>query len=239
MEVRKKAVFVLGAPRSGTSATTGLLGILGLPLGEQLTPIKSWNPKGDFEDESTVLLNRQLVRDLDIDPYVENIRKIDWVHEHEAIRAKEKIKENLQRVFGRYPIFGLKHPRICLLLEGYIKAAEELSYEPYLVIVRRDAEEIIASLNKSEKQQCELLGKKRAFFSPESGNVFVNNFLRPLEGYNNYKKIVINFDDLLNDTEKTIHELRSLLPELKTFEDAKKDISLFLNKEFKHHNIQK
>ena len=53
--------MVLGMHRSGTSAITKGLEVLGVNLGDNLLPPKDDNPKGFFEDRDLVNLNERVL----------------------------------------------------------------------------------------------------------------------------------------------------------------------------------
>ena len=63
-----RAIVVLGAGRSGTSAITRGLQTLGVELGDQLRPGGGKNPTGFFEDESLMKINKRLRKALGLPP---------------------------------------------------------------------------------------------------------------------------------------------------------------------------
>ncbi|HLA78133.1 MAG TPA: sulfotransferase family protein, partial [Vicinamibacteria bacterium] len=58
------AVVVLGMHRSGTSALTGLLGLLGVELGSNLHPANEFNQAGYFEHLDLLDVHERLFRAL-------------------------------------------------------------------------------------------------------------------------------------------------------------------------------
>ena len=227
---KKEVVFILGAPRSGTSATTGLLQILGLSLGDNLSDPQSWNAKGDFEDKSTIELNRKIVRVLDMLSWDKSLKEINLT-DNRIEEAKNEIRTNINNNFGHLQCFGIKHPRICLLLPLYLQATVELGYVPKLIIVKRNPYEIIASLNKTSKQQGNILNEER-------GLAFVSAFTSSVDKYSNdYEKVTITFNELLNNTEDVVLKFRRLLPQLKALEDCRDKISKFLDNGLRHHKV--
>lgn len=233
VEHQKRAVFILGAPRSGTSVTTGVLGQLGLYLGDKLTPAGSWNPKGDYEDENTVVLNRELIRTFGICPRNASTKQpIDFKSHEESPQAIKKIQRVLKKSFNGSQQFGLKHPRVCLLLPLYLQAAQELGYEPNLVIVSRDSRDVVKSLNKSEKQ----IGDE---YTMAEGLAFVNQFLRPIGQYAaDYNHVRITFDDITKRTPTAIEKIRRLLPELQSYRQNKLRIDQFVTPAPLLHKMQ-
>ncbi|MBE9481821.1 MAG: sulfotransferase family protein, partial [Bacteroidetes bacterium] len=57
----QKCIFILGMHRSGTSAITGVLKILGVNLGSSLMPPLEDNPKGYFENLNVFKVNEEIL----------------------------------------------------------------------------------------------------------------------------------------------------------------------------------
>lgn len=225
----KTAVFILGAPRSGTSATTGVLKIMGLNLGNNLSKPRSWNPKGDFEDQDTIDLNRIILNNLHISPYNFSIDRALDLYDDKAWLARCLVMEHLSVHFSRYEFFGIKHPKMCLILPLYIEAAQNLGYLVKLIVVKRDPVDIIASLNKTEKQQNNILNY-------ENGLAYINSFMFCIEMYSwGFPKLELNFMDLIMNTKYTLTRLNEYLPELHKFQDVQCEIEQFLDKKLVHN----
>ena len=58
---RKRAVLVLGMHRSGTSAVSRFVNMLGFDLGEHLMAPRKDNPKGFWENEEIIHHNEELM----------------------------------------------------------------------------------------------------------------------------------------------------------------------------------
>ena len=58
---KKRAVVVLGMHRSGTSAVSRFINMLGFELGEHLMAPRKDNPKGFWENEEIVRHNEELM----------------------------------------------------------------------------------------------------------------------------------------------------------------------------------
>ena len=63
----QEAVVVLGVARSGTSALSGALDILGVPFAGRLKPLDDWNAKGNYEHAELSDANKRILRALDSD----------------------------------------------------------------------------------------------------------------------------------------------------------------------------
>jgi hypothetical protein len=222
---KKKVVFVVGMHRSGTSAVTGCLKNLGLYLGHDLVGPTDFNLKGLFEYQPTLHLNNQILEAHnsawdDIQPL-----KIDW-GSPQAAHFKNAIKDLFLKAFKGRSIFGLKDPRLCLLLPLYLQAAAELGYEPYLVLVRRNSLEIAASL------------AKRNEMSKEHALALTKKYWKSAEQYAvGRRSLVIQFDELVKDTPTVVTKLKSFIPELNVTTYSMKRATGFVDKDLKHHNL--
>lgn len=143
---RPDAVFVLGMHRSGTSATAGALGLLGLKLGERLLDPAPDNPKGYFEHADAVSINDGLLEALDRS--WNDIRPLpqDWAHGQAAHSAEQSIAE---LVIGRFPPgepWAIKDPRLCRLLPPWLRAVSRRKLRAACVLVLRHPGEVADSL---------------------------------------------------------------------------------------------
>lgn len=219
----KTAVLIIGAPRSGTSATTGTLKILGLPLGNKLVGPLSDNIKGHFEDSATVDLNRALLKKLNSWPHDPRHLAINWQSE-QAQKLKEEIKWHIYKRFNEFSLFGLKNPLISLLLPLYIQALKELRYRVKVIIVLRHPLEIAASLMKRHK------------ITQEIALQLVEKFLTAVaQNSKECDKISITFEELINNTESVVTKIQAFLPELKSYAEVQKNLEQFLEKGLRHH----
>lgn len=221
----KKAVFIVGMGRSGTSCTAGVLKILGLELGSPLAGPGSSNKKGKFEHLPTTQLMQPILKQFDTIWW--NPRLIDWSKATNQEELKNKVKKHLDHYFGRHAVFGIKNPEITMLLPLFLQAAEELGYTPKIIIVVRHPDETNASFQKE-------LGQSQ-------GNFYRNICLAYACAFkycNGYDTHVVYFSDLINNTEQTVNELKEFLPELKDYKTAKRELSKFIDKDLKHHNAQ-
>jgi hypothetical protein len=62
---KRKCIMVLGMHRSGTSALTGVLGLLDIYLGSELIQADPANSKGYFENSKINTFNEELLNSMD------------------------------------------------------------------------------------------------------------------------------------------------------------------------------
>jgi hypothetical protein len=146
----QKALIVLGMHRSGTSAFTGLLNVLGIDLGPNLMQERPDNPKGFWEHLEITEIHDQLLQALhhkwsDVLPLPDKWWLLDEVKPY-----REKIIAVLRRDFCQSVFWGVKDPRVCRLLPLWKGILQELGCQYYFVHVIRNPLEVAASLHKRD-----------------------------------------------------------------------------------------
>src|SRR5215510_8210901 len=121
----RRCLAVLGMHRSGTSALTGTLGILGATLPNDL--VGSWpsNPKGHFESSRVLELNEQILTALNT--YWYDVSSIDFsnVDSITLDRLRTELLRALQTAYNKASLFALKDPRISRLFPLTFSVLEE------------------------------------------------------------------------------------------------------------------
>lgn len=110
---------MLGASRSGTSAVSRLLNLLGVDLGGKdrlLRPDREVNPKGFYEHRDIMLLNTELLRRFgggwDDPPEMAD----GWEDDPALGDLRSEARAVLERDFGSAALWGFKDPRACFTL---------------------------------------------------------------------------------------------------------------------------
>ena len=144
MTPSRQAILVVGTGRSGTSAMTGVLQLLGVHLGDKLKIADTNNPKGYFENTEITDLNKKLLSEAGVTWYVTPAEVTCPI----ALTAtlSTAIREHVQGVFGDKSPIAIKDPRLCALLDAYVSALRELSYEVHCVRMRRAFNEVAQSM---------------------------------------------------------------------------------------------
>lgn len=144
-------VFVLGMHRSGTSAVTRLISLLGLhtPPDEDLVQPTAKNPKGYWESESLVAFNERLLSAVDCDIGSPVVLLPGWEHDSRLDSFRGDAPRVVHAVFPRAP-WVWKDPRHCLTFAFWRSA---LTVDPVVVLVNRNPLEITASALALRKEQ--------------------------------------------------------------------------------------
>lgn len=184
-------VIVLGMHRSGTSAMTGALHRLGLPVGdpEALIPESRHNPRGHWEVKDLVFVNEMLLDQLggswddpaDAGPVeLRALADSDW-------------GEGARRAHAQSLGDGLwvwKDPRLCLLMELW---REVLSEPPVVVMMVRSPGAVARSL------------EKRSNFELDRGLCLWDRYTRAaIEGSRGLPTRVFHYEDLLASPRRTL-----------------------------------
>ncbi|WP_461867522.1 methyltransferase domain-containing protein, partial [Hydrogenobaculum sp.] len=228
--MKRTCLMILGMHRSGTSAVGGVLQNLGVSMGRELLQPAFDNPKGFFENENIVFYNESKLlpyfksswhklEPLDIEKRLSNIPK-DLIEE--ASRIIEEDYKNLD-------IFGIKDPRMCILMPFWEKILNDLNIEIKCILPYRNPFEVANSL------------KVRDGFQTEKGLLLWAKHVLYAEYYSrNYKRVFIGYDNLLNNSFETIELIEKVLDiRFPTpFEKVKDTINDFLEKKLKHQNLQ-
>ena len=148
-ETSPSAILVLGMHRSGTSALTGCLLGLGVPLGRPLLPATPGeNAGGCFEVEGVRQLHGRILSAFGATPLDTSSLPAGWERHPVAREARATLAALLDEIFGSRPLWAVKDPRLCVLLPLWLPLLEERGVEPRFVLAHRNPWEIARSLGK-------------------------------------------------------------------------------------------
>jgi hypothetical protein len=143
---RPRALLVLGFARSGTSALTHVLELLGVELGVNLKPAKAGaNDKGYFENVDVHRWHVALFAALgaEWDEVAARPPRFWDVPATAAVRAG--LRDTVAREFGGKPLWGFKDPELCLLYPLWEEMLAELHVEPSPILIARHPTEASSS----------------------------------------------------------------------------------------------
>ena len=140
-------VFVLGMHRSGTSAITRLVNLLGLALSrdDDVVKDKPDNPTGHWESRNLYSVNNALLLMLGGHWCLPPKPADRWWLDANLASLLAQCREQFQRVYEPSGRWVWKDPRNCLLLRFWMHA---LQCEPVIVFIHRHPLEVHASLEK-------------------------------------------------------------------------------------------
>jgi hypothetical protein len=197
----KKAIIVLGMHRSGTSALTGCLGLLGVELGSNMIPAHSeHNAKGHWEHREVVALNDRVLASMERTWHDERGLPDGWSKPPTADAFIGVIKTLLQREFASSPLWGLKDPRLCRLLPIWLEAITEIGAKSFFILALRHPEEVTRSLARRDG-----IPKELAYL------LWLKYMLEAERASRGHPRIVVSYESLLADWRKALSPLASCL----------------------------
>jgi len=149
-EGNNQVVVVLGMHRSGTSALTKALQVLGVSLSENLMPEGEFNPKGHWEDLDIVAINDKLLAHYDcvwFSPYQPEISLSDPFVDALIDEAAALLLTRIETL-GCY---GFKDPRTSRLLAFWQAVFVRAAVTPKYVYAVRNPLDIVKSLQKRDQ----------------------------------------------------------------------------------------
>ncbi|MGZ3158719.1 MAG: rhamnan synthesis F family protein, partial [Burkholderiaceae bacterium] len=224
MEMKSnRLIVVLGMHRSGTSAITRGLKVLGVNLGDTLYgPMKDVNEKGFWEDVHLNSLNVEILDFLGSNwDHFSTVTKGDLAilrNEGYFLRAVELLREKISS-----PVFGIKDPRLAKLLPFWKEVFDYCQFDVSYVLAVRHPLSVVKSLSKRD-----------GFDSRKSYLLWLGHVISSLTGSAGNKRVIVDYDFLMLSPE---HELMRIAERLNLVVDGaelEKYIVDFLDRDLQH-----
>jgi hypothetical protein len=175
-----RAVFVVGAGRSGTSAITRGLVALGVELGDNLKAPTAKNPTGFFEDVDLLRVAKDVRAELGLRAEsVSLVEERDWAEaDLEGLTADAV--QTIERRFGSVPLWGFKYSQTLRFLPFWIDVLERARVDVSWVVALRNPLSVAQSRSKldtlrgiQEKSDTEWLVNVVPYFTRLAQDPFV------------------------------------------------------------------
>ncbi|HMB58227.1 MAG TPA: hypothetical protein VKM35_13600 [Arenimonas sp.] len=142
---QSRALLVLGMHRSGTSALTGSLGLLGVELGDHLVAAAEDNRSGYWENADAVGIHDHLLAALsrrwdDVRPL-----PFDWRERAAAKVAGDRI-DAVVAGLAAAPLWAVKDPRMSRLTPLWLSALDRANCQPACIFIIRHPDAVAKSL---------------------------------------------------------------------------------------------
>lgn len=221
------AVLVLGMHRSGTSASAGVLKLLGASLGSRLMPAGYDNPKGFWENLDAVQIDDTLLSALE--RRWDDVRAMpdDWQSSAAAASARESIEILVEDEFADIPLWAVKDPRLSRCAPVWLEGLGNIGVRPVVMLVIRHPEEVAASL---QDRSGDLPAISRL--------LWLRHIVDAEVATRGYPRCVITYDALLDDWRGCMDAVSSRLGVKwpKAFGTVADDIATFLGKNVRSHS---
>src|SRR5690348_1976420 len=212
--------------RSGTSALTRTLNLLGADLGGGLVAPAEDNRLGFWEHSKAVAIHETLLSDLDSSWHDTRRLPENWIKTAAARKAKLAIAELVENEFRDLPLWAVKDPRLCRFVPIWREVLEGLGIGVLAIFAVRQPGEVVQSL------------AVRDGLAPGSTMLrWFEHFAEAERATRGLPRTLVLYEDLLLDWRRALAkagaELGLTWPV--DFETAGIGIDSFLSKDERHH----
>ncbi|MGH7013551.1 MAG: glycosyltransferase [Stellaceae bacterium] len=225
----RRAVFILGMHRSGTSAVTRVLNLLGVELSPHLMAASPDNERGYWEHMGIVQEHDQLLAALGSS--WDDVRPLpaDWAKTPAAAAAAQRLRAIIERDFAAASLWGLKDPRLCRLLPLWLPLLRAMRVTPHFVLVLRHPREVAASLIKRDRKS-----------EAAAALMWLRHTLESERATRGFPRTIVNYADLLAAPQAWLHEFARIAAECgldwpNTAQSVDEKVAAFLSPELRHH----
>ncbi len=225
---RRTALVVLGMHRSGTSALTRVISLLGAQLPHHLLPPHEANKLGFWEPAQVVELHDRVFGEAgsswdDPIPLDDAFFASDL-----ARRFRRDLRDVLEREFGNSPLFVIKDPRACKVVPLWRDVLAEMGVDASWVLVNRNPLEVHASLHARDR-----------FSVHKSMLLWLGHVLSAERHTRGQRRVAVSFEALLRDWQTQMRRVGGQLG--LTWDDSAKqsrdEIAAFLQQDQRHHRF--
>jgi glycosyltransferase involved in cell wall biosynthesis len=223
----RRAIIVLGMHRSGTSALTRVISLLGADLPNGLVQGPD-NEAGFWESAKLAAIHDEILSSAGSS--WDDWRAFDqnWYASSQAPIFKARVLELLQKDFASSRLFVVKDPRICRLWPFWRDVLEELGAKPAVAIPIRNPVEVAASL------------ERRNGLAPARGYLlWLRHVIDAEQATRGLPRAIVTYSALLDDWQRMVRTLGSRLeiswPKHRSV--AGVEIEQFLSTRLRHHAV--
>lgn len=227
VNAEKTGLLILGMHRSGTSALTRILSLMGYELPQYVTGGSEGNKTGHWESALISEINDRLFQDLGLVWYSWSAIKLELLDAKSKLQYIDDYADKIQAEFPKATDFVLKDPRLCRTAPIFLKAVQNLGIKPKIIIPVRNPLEVADSLAARDN-----INKEQASL------IWLRYVLDAELASRSLPRVFTFFDELLESSEKTVKHIvqnLNLKPSTK-FKEVQKDIDRFINRKLQHHS---
>lgn len=225
-DTRRTAILVLGMHRSGTSALTRVLNLVGCDLPKTLMQSNPTNEAGHWESDVVCRLNDRILESAGSSWHDWLELNLGWFESPKAEQFRDEAVAVLSEEFGTSRLFVFKDPRNCRLLPFWLDAIERSNARPLAFLPIRNPLEVAASL------------EKRNGFEPALGHLlWLRHVLDAEAASRHIPRLFSTYDQLMQSWGQLVQSAQTALgvswPRLSDLSAA--EIDNFLLDRHRHH----
>ena len=222
---QRTCLMIFGMHRSGTSALTRVMSMLGAELPKNVLGATAANESGHWEPERLVALHDQMLNEAGTS--WDDFRKfsLNDLSPSRVSQFQAAISHVVAQEFGDAPLIALKDPRICRFAPVYAEIMEGLGYQMKYIHMTRNPLSVAASL------------EKRDGFSPAYSNLIWLRYVLDAElATRGQHRIFWSYEALMADWRSLLAAINGRLGlNWSANAEAQQKIDSFLNREQTHH----
>jgi glycosyltransferase involved in cell wall biosynthesis len=194
-------IFVVGMHRSGTSAITRVLNLLGVDLGDDLLPPAVDNETGFWESRRVVEANDAILASLSSSWDSPHRLPEDWWKTPRFGPTKRQLLSLLREQFGDSPLWTIKDPRLSLTAPLWTDVLSAQGGEPRFIILIRDPREVADSIAL----------RKNRVPAWQSHALWLRYTLAAEENSRDWRRVFVSYTDLVHDWRGTLRRVGEAL----------------------------
>jgi hypothetical protein len=223
---KRTCIMVLGMHRSGTSALTRTISLLGAELPKKLISKDNNNPTGYWEPAALNALNDRMLAEA-------GSRWDDWRAFDMADLAKSRaqfyraeIASILEEEYGDARLFVLKEPRISRFAPFYAAILKSMKINVCYVLTGRNPLSVIASL-----------GRRDGFTSGFGALLWLRHELEAERATRGKPRVFLSYEAIMQNWRSEIEKMTATLAInwLHTVDDVAVQVDAYLSREHQHH----
>jgi hypothetical protein len=214
--------------RSGSSAITRVLNLLGATLPEELIEAGDGNAVGHWESVAAVMLNDAILASAGSSWEDWGPINDDWRNSGVKGEMLDRVTQVVQDHVTLGPLFVLKDPRLCRLADLWLEAMAAVDVEPRVLLMLRNPAEVCASL------------EQRDLMAPGYGQLLWLRHVLDAEYFSRgVPRVTCHYDQLMRNWHGMVDRLKTglgiALP--RNAPAIHVEINKFLSGEHRHHEL--
>ena len=226
-ETRRRAILVLGMHRSGTSALTRILNLLGCELPRNLMSAAESNETGHWESTQIYQLNNRLLESAGTEWDDWSELNPDWLRSSLAQEFLEDACEVVEKEYQDSSLFVVKDPRICRIVPFWLEVFARLDVQPLVIIPLRNPIEVASSLEVRNNMDISY-----------SHLVWLRHVLEAEYHTRGIPRYFTTYDQLITQWNRSLTEAQSVLgvewP--RTPAHSAEEVDAYISEELRHHH---
>ncbi|MEC7932762.1 MAG: hypothetical protein VX218_10810, partial [Pseudomonadota bacterium] len=223
---RRTAVMIVAMHRSGTSALSRALNLMGCDMPPRLIGADQWNSAGYWESKPIKDLNEEMLVSGGGEWSEWQEFNPGWFKSSAVQRFRDRAIELVGSEFGDSPLFVFKDPRLSILMPFWRSVLEELGIEPVAIHPLRNPVEVARSLER-----------RNNFLISKGVLLWLRYTLDGERGTRGLRRLFTSYDELLEDPVGLIQRTQDSLDVYwpRNSAKARREITQFLSNDMRHH----